>query len=713
MILRRSGFVHLIPLNEGGVLALHAVTQVRMNLSAELAGLLSSFDRPLDLDTALPGLAARFGHDEVTLRDCALWLLQNGLLTDRSTEDERAAAAQMLSVHGRDPTDLLDRYRRASVEGSHPYWAVQVKRSIATARGLRRRLDLLLFGDCDVQMETDFLRREAMRRAVDLRAAASFVSDLGLARDRRHDAIIVGALQARHAVVLGEPRHHGGDPARVYVEAARAVLEALRRMTTAPILLDGLPEPMVQPLGLADRGAHSHRNRFRRVNLGLAELAEEFPDVHLVDVAAALGAAGSAALLDDGLVSFTHFGSPGWMLQRPDGERAAVHGQFPDMQTLADAVGGDPYRREAVLARAHMDALTVALGLDQKKCVIVDLDGVLWPGVLAETGSPFAWAPEVSSPNSYIGLYFGIHEALSVLRRRGILLACVSKNDEATVQRLWHWPEHYPRHRLLTLDSFVTRRINWEDKAANIRSIAEELGFALDAFLFVDDSARERERVRQSLPEVALLGEDLFSLRRALLNDPGLQRARLTEEAAVRNVLVKAQLARTRLRSEAESESEFLASLRISCTVERVAPGAAVLERVRELFERTTQFNATGRRFTVAELERVAGGADGQVFTLRMRDRLGDYGLVGAAVVVGGEILNLVLSCRAIGLGGERALLEAVLEEVPELRGRIVATERNAPVRNLYRDSGFTDAGQGWWQAQAVAISSGAEVCAT
>ena len=102
-----------------------------------------------------------------------------------------------------------------------------------------------------------------------------------------------------------------------------------------------------------------------------------------------------------------------------------------------------------------MDAMSMVLGLDRKKCVIVDLDGVLWPGVLAETGSPFAWSPEIGGPNSYIGLYFGIHEALRTLRRRGILLACVSKNDEATVRALWRYTQPYPRHRLLTPDHFV------------------------------------------------------------------------------------------------------------------------------------------------------------------------------------------------------------------------------------------------------------------
>jgi FkbH-like protein len=381
-----------------------------------------------------------------------------------------------------------------------------------------------------------------------------------------------------------------------------------------------------------------------------------------------------------------------------------VHHQFPDRQPLADELGGDPYQREAVMARAHVDALAVVLALDRKKCVIVDLDGVLWPGVLAETGAPFAWSPDISGPHSFVGLYFGIHEALRCLHRRGILLACVSKNDEATVRALWRYGQPYPRHRLLSLDHFVCTRINWNDKAANIQSIADELGFALDAFLFIDDSARERERIRQGLPQVEVLGEDLFSLRRTLLTDPRLQTARVSEEASRRSTLVKAQLDRTRLRAELPDEAAFIASLQIECDVHRLLPATAapaILERIAELIARTTQFNATGLRFALDELRGIVGDEAGRVFILRMRDRLTDHGLVGVAVVVDGEIRNVVLSCRVIGLRGEAALLRAVVADATgqgrSLRGRIVATDRNAPARHLYAANGFSDAGQGWW----------------
>ena len=283
--------------------------------------------------------------------------------------------------------------------------------------------------------------------------------------------------------------------------------------------------------------------------------------------------------------------------------------------------------------------------------------------MLAETGAPFAWTPETSGPYSYIGLYFGIHEALKTLKRRGVVLAAVSKNDEAVVRQLWTYPDHYPRERLLTPDDFVTWRVNWDSKAENIRAIAEELGFALDAFLFIDDHPVERERIRQQAPEVEVWGEELFSLRRRLLSDPRLQPPRVTGEAAGRTALVKAQLGRARLRAAAPDEDVFLGSLDIRCVIGRLGPGAPI-ERVRELFQRTTQFNTTGRKFSVAELSASPPGGAAAVFTLKVSDRFADHGLVGAAVIERGEIVALAISCRVMGLGVEHRFLEAILVEL-------------------------------------------------
>jgi FkbH-like protein len=698
--IRRSSYVHLTPLGEDRVLIVHAISHLRLVIDAEVAGIVEWFGQPRDMPGDLAALRETLTIDADTLAGCLASLMERGVLTaDDEAAEAAAVAAKLSELHGRDPGEALDQLRRQAGEGANPYWSVTTALGAEDLGGAKaHRWDVLLFGDCDLQMEADFLRREAARRDIDLRVAASFPDDLRLAGEKPHQAIFIGALRSRHLVAKGSAEDHGGDPAAVYIAEARHVIEGLRAHSDAPILIDGLPEPTVQPLGLADRGPHSHRNRFRAVNQGLEALAAQYSGVYVVDIAAALAAEGSARLTDDALVGFTHFGSPGWMLQRPAAELAAVHGVFPDTAPLQALVGPDLYRREAVAARAHIDLLAVVMGLGRKKCVILDLDGTLWPGVLAETGAPFAWTPEISGHNSYIGLYFGFHEALKALKARGILLACVSKNDEALVRELWTYPDHYPHERLLTPDDFVTWRVNWEDKASNIASIAEGLGFALDAFTFIDDHPVERERVRQALPAVQVLGEDPFALRHILLTDPAFQVLKLTEESAARTDLVKAQL--TRERGLAAGGDDFLASLEVVITCERPTE-PATLTRVAELFQRTTQFNTTGRTFSEAELARAAEAGD--VFVAYCKDRFGDYGLVAAAVLDGAEIAAFAMSCRVIGLKVEHQFLEFILDAVAdqhsEILARIVETSRNGPVRHLYADNGFTLEDRTWRKA--------------
>jgi len=698
MILRRSHFAHLLRLAPGRSLVFHAVTQLRMAIDDDVVALLAAFETPRALPEEGQAIALSLGVAMPALAGAVAALFERGFLTDKSVEDERAGfAAALDQTLGADPGEQLDRLRRDRREGAQDYWAAESTRRLASLGQPLRRVDVALFADCDLQREAEFIRREGEGRGLDIRVGATFPDDVRWAEERRHDAIFIGALRSRASIAAAAA---GEDPLRDYLAEARRLIEALRARSAAPIFIDNLPEPTVQPLGLAERGRGGHRNRYRAVNLALAELVECFADVHAVDIAATLAGAGAERWLDDGLTSFTHFGSPGWMLARPASELAAVHGLFPDVAPLRESVGGEPFGREALTARAHVDALVATLGLGAKKCVILDLDGTLWPGVLAETGAPLAWSPEISGLSSYVGLYVGLHEALKMLKRRGVVLAAVSKNDEELVRKLWVWPDSYPRDRLLTPEDFVTWRVNWRDKPSNIREIAEELGFALDAFLFIDDHPLERERVRRELPEVEVWGDNPFALRRQLLADARLQRPRLTEAAAGRSDLVKAQLGRERLRASAQDERAFLASLEIDARVEKLTLDGP-LARVEELFQRTTQFNTTGRRFSGGELAALATGADSAVFVMHVRDRFADHGLVGAAVVDGAEIAGFAMSCRVIGLGVEQQLLTAAavdaLARAGRATARIVETPRNGPVRNLYRDGGFAPGEAGAW----------------
>ncbi len=118
--------------------------------------------------------------------------------------------------------------------------------------------------------------------------------------------------------------------------------------------------------------------------------------------------------------------------------------------------------------------------------------------------------------------------------------------------------------------------------------------------------------------------------------------------------------------------------------------------------DRTTQFNATGAKFTEQELRHLLGADTGRVFVLYMRDRLADHGLVGAAIVMAGQILNFVLSCRVIGLGGERVLLDAVIADARACRrsrcaGGSSGPTANIPACNPHSNHGFMEPERDLW----------------
>ena len=132
-------------------------------------------------------------------------------------------------------------------------------------------------------------------------------------------------------------------------------------------------------------------------------------------------------------------------------------------------------------------------------------------------GSPLGWAMastvlQWAGPAQVIlvtalGSGTALGETYSALQRmalswkeRGIILCVSSKNDEAiALDAFRNHPE-----MVLKEDDIVAFRVNWDDKAVNIRAIADTIDLGLDAFVFLDDNPAEHKRVRDALPAVAV-----------------------------------------------------------------------------------------------------------------------------------------------------------------------------------------------------------------
>src|SRR5580658_2262874 len=121
MILRRSRFVHLLPVGHGRTLIVHAISHMRLPADAEISALLEYFAEPRRLPEDCEAMAALFAKPgesaSVALRDAiertVMELKSRQVLTEMTADEELAAIGDKLSVkHGRDPAEMLENYRR-------------------------------------------------------------------------------------------------------------------------------------------------------------------------------------------------------------------------------------------------------------------------------------------------------------------------------------------------------------------------------------------------------------------------------------------------------------------------------------------------------------------------------------------------------------------------------------------------------------------------
>ena len=328
-----------------------------------------------------------------------------------------------------------------------------------------------------------------------------------------------------------------------------------------------------------------------------------------------------------------------------------------------------------------------SIALKRKKCLVLDLDNTLWGGVLGEEGTD-----GIKIGGAYPGsAYLFFQQVLLSLQQSGVVLTVCSKNNEADVLACW---QNNP-NLMLRQEHFVATRINWDDKATNIRSLAAELNIGLDSMVFVDDNPSERELVRQILPEVTVpefpqqpyqLPEFARKLVEAYFSVYAVTTEDMDKTAQYR---ANAQRAEAQ-RGYADYDS-YLTSLDLQLTIEPA--NAHTVARVAQMTQKTNQFNLTTHRYTEADIANfILQG--GHVWTLGVADRFGNSGITGCLMLTDNRIDSLLLSCRVLGKGIEKAFVRWVLaalkaEGMRTVQADYVATAKNQQAANFYESLGF------------------------
>ncbi len=329
-----------------------------------------------------------------------------------------------------------------------------------------------------------------------------------------------------------------------------------------------------------------------------------------------------------------------------------------------------------------------------RKCLVMDLDNTLWGGVIGDDGVEGIVLGEGSAAGE---AHLAVQRYAKLLGQRGIILAVCSKNHQATAEAAFR---DHPE-MILKLSDIACFVANWEDKAANLPRIAEQLNIGLDSLVFLDDNPVERARIRESLPMVAVpeLPADPGRYVRCLAEAGYFEAVAFTSDDRQRGAQYAANAAREALRTSSDSLDGFLSGLDMSVTS---GPFTAVdLPRVVQLINKTNQFNPTTRRYTADEVERLLGQGDCLTIQFRLVDRFGDNGLVSAMILTPNpdedgalEIDTWVMSCRVFGRELERESMNQVAElararGVRVLRAAYLPTAKNSVVAELYPGLGF------------------------
>lgn len=341
-----------------------------------------------------------------------------------------------------------------------------------------------------------------------------------------------------------------------------------------------------------------------------------------------------------------------------------------------DRLGHVPYtpRFFAGLGR-DIARLVHALKVQPVKVLVLDCDNTLWKGVVGEDGVAGLTIGERESALQRFALE---------KKRAGVLLCLASKNSASDVFDVFE----NRKDMVLRLDDIVATQIHWQPKSESIRALAQELNLGLDSFAFIDDNPVECAEVRAACPEVLVLNlRENDDPTRFLGNVWPFDLLLVTEEDRQRSDMVRENLARERLAKSSTGMAAFIEGLDLRIDI--APPKPSHIARVSQLTQRTNQFNFTTRRRSEAELAQLA--QHGQAcLVVEVRDRFGDYGLVG--VVIYGStaealaVDTFLLSCRVLGRGVEHAIVRelgriAVEAHKACIEMPFIPSKRNTPAR--------------------------------
>lgn len=410
----------------------------------------------------------------------------------------------------------------------------------------------------------------------------------------------------------------------------------------------------------ANKVSSSFTSQVRKLNYGLMNLARQYPDLFICDLAGLQNKFGRDFMFAPNIYMST------------------------EMVLSVDCL---PY-----VASRVMDIVCAIKG-QFKKCLILDLDNTLWGGVIGDDGLE----------GIQLGHGLGIGKAFTEfqmwvkkLKQRGIIICVASKNEEKTAK------EPFEKHpdMILKLDDIAVFQANWETKVDNIRTIQQILNIGFDSMVFLDDNPFERNMVRENIKGITVpeLPDDPGEYLEYLYSLNLFETASFSAADKDRTKQYQVEAQRVSLSKTFTNEADFLKSLGMVSKV--TGFDTFNTPRVAQLSQRSNQFNLRTVRYTEADIKAIEADKEHYAtFAFTLGDKFGDNGLVCVVILEKRDADTLFvdtwfMSCRVLKRGMEDFTLNTLVAYAREngysrIVGEYLPTAKNVLVQNLYPNLGF------------------------
>ncbi len=326
-----------------------------------------------------------------------------------------------------------------------------------------------------------------------------------------------------------------------------------------------------------------------------------------------------------------------------------------------------------------------------KRCLICDLDNTLWGGVIGDDGLD---GISIGNGDPISEAHLELQKTILEVKNRGIVLAICSKNNEENA--LLPFKKH--PDMLLKEKDFAIICANWNDKASNIRQISKSLSLGLESMVFLDDNPVERAQVRMELPEVSVpeLPNDPSLYSKTLINAGYFEAISFSKEDKKRVKSYEENSKRLKLLKTSSNIEKFLKDLEMKISFKDFDKVGR--QRITQLINKSNQFNLTTKRYSENNIEKLEKNKTFFTRQIRLKDKYGDNGMICVVICEKKKnkwfIDTWLMSCRVLGRKVEIATLHNLIynakkNNVKEIIGKYIPTDRNKLVKNHFKDLGF------------------------